>query len=306
MQNLSFDKQLLILLNEAIDKRRLFAITFAIISISILIIGLLWPKSYESSTTLLWDKANALKPLLEGTAETDTGQGQSRIAREVIYSNKNLGIVIEKTGLNYSSTGQKLSDREIEVLKAKLRTQIILKLRQNNTLRISYKNSNPDLAFLVVSVISQLFIAESTLNKKTDSDDAYNFIEKQVNEYQVKLDGITKSINEFKNQNIELQVDTTQSVNARVSRLKEKIKVTRLQLREAIIQKESLTEQLVIESAKSNFVEEENVNNERLITLENQLNTLRLSYTETYPDIVQIKEQIKNLKRNIESNTNRQ
>ena len=103
-----------------------------------------------------------------------------------------------------------------------------------------------------------------------------------------------------------LSLTSTKSVNARVSKLKENIKVTSFMLREAIIQKESLTEQLVIESAKSKFVKEENVKNERLIILENQLNTLRLSYTETYPDIVQIKEQIKNLKKSIEANANRQ
>ncbi len=137
MQNLSLDKQLLIFLNEALDKRRLFAITFSIISISILIIGLSWPKSYESSTTLLWNKANVLKPLLEGTAETNTGYEQSRIASEVIHSNKNLGILIEKSGLDYSPTGKKLSDRELEFLKTQLRGLILLKLGKNNTLKIS-------------------------------------------------------------------------------------------------------------------------------------------------------------------------
>jgi len=306
MQNLSLDKQLLIFLNEAFDKRLLFAITFTIISISILTVGLLWPKSYESSTTLLWNKASALQPLLEGTAVTNAGNEQSRIAKEVIYGSSNLQTLIEETGLNYSAAGDKLSDREIEILKANLRIMIKLQQNRNNTIKISYINRSPDLAFHVVSVISQLFIEESTLKKKTESNDAYDFIENQVNKYQAKLKGITKNINEFKSKNVELQVDTTQRVSARVSNLKEAIEITSLNLKEAIIQKETLTEQLVIESAKSNFVEEENVNNERLITLENQLNTLRLSYTETYPDIVQINEQIKILRKSMEANANKQ
>lgn len=303
MLNLSIDKQLLILLNEAFDKRRLYAVTFSIISISILVVGLNWPKWYESSTTLVWNKASVLTPLLKGTAQADTGFEQSRIAKEILYSSKNLEKLIEKTDLNYAATGEKLSEREIEVLKANLRRSIRLnKNKRNNTLRISYKNTNPELAFLVVSVISNLFIDESNLNKISDSYDAYKFIEKLVNEYQLKLEGITKNINEFKGQNVELQVDTSQSVNARVGNLKGKIKSTSLQLKEANIQKKSLTEQLVIESAKRILVEEDSTNSARLIALENQLNTLRLSYTETYPDIVQIKEQIKNLKRSIEEN----
>ena len=114
MQNLSLDKQLLIFLNEALDKRRLIAIAFSVISITILIIGLNWPKLYESSTTLLWNEADVLRPLLEGNAETSTGYKQSRIAKEIIYSSRNLEILIEKTGLNYHPTGVKLSAREIE------------------------------------------------------------------------------------------------------------------------------------------------------------------------------------------------
>lgn len=302
MQNLSLDKQLLIFFNEAFDKRLLFAVTFSIISITIVIVGLLWPKTYVSSTTLLWNKARLLKPLLEGTAAIDTGNENSRIAREVIHSNKNLQLLIDETGLNITASGGRLSDRDNEILKAKLRTLILLEVRKNNIIKISYKNSNPELAFHVVSVISQLFIEESASKKKTDSTAAYKFIEKQVNEYLFKLEAITKSIDEYKSQNIELQVDTTTSVNARVSNLKEKIKLSSLELKEAQIQKDSLTEQLAIESAKSNFVEEENVNNERLISLENRLNTLRLSYTEGYPDIVQLKEQIRNLKNRIAAN----
>ena len=272
MQNLSLDKQLLILLNEALDKRRLFAFTFSIISIVILVIGLNWPKLYESSTTLIWNQGNMLKPLA-GTAAANAGSEQAQLAKEVIYSNKNLEILIEKTGLDYSPTGEQLSDRDIEYLKTQLRGKLLLKPSKNNTLKISYKHTNPELAFLVVNVISQLFIEESSSKKKSESIEAYNFIEKRVNEYELKLEKITSRIDEFKSENIELQIDTTKSVNARVGKLKEQIRVTSLKLKEAIVSKESLTAQLEIESAKGTIVEEENANNERLLDLEYKLNT---------------------------------
>ena len=301
MQNLSLDKQLLIVLNEALDKRRLFAISFSIISIAILIVGLILPKSYEASTTLLWNTGNVLKPLLEGTVDTNSGIDQSQLVKEIIYSNKILDILIENTGLNYSPAGEKISDRESALLKAQLRKSIRLNMNINKTLTISYKSSNPDLAFRVVSVISRLFLEESTLNIKSDTQNAYIFIDKQVNEYQLKLSNITDRINKFKSENIELQVDTTRSVNDRVSNLKAGIRATSLELNEANIRKESLTEQSLIESAKSTIVEEVNVKKQRLLILQNQLSTLRLSYTEDYPDIVQIKEQIRNLTRSINS-----
>ncbi len=302
MQNLSLDKQLLIFLNEVLDNRRLLAIAFSIISITILIFGLNSPKKYESSTTLLWNRSSdLLNPLLKGTAVTSTESNQS-IANEIILSNKNLELLIENMGLDYSSSGEKLSSLEIERLKAGFRDSIKIRRKKNYTLKISYKNTSPEKAFRVVSVISRAFINERIFNRKTDSSVAFNFIDKQVNEYQVKLEEISKSIDQFKSRNIELQIDTTQSVNAKVSNLKEKIKDTTQKLREETIRKNILAEQLLIESAKSTTVEKENIKMERLLGLKDRLSILRLSYTEGYPDIVQIKEQIIILERSLENN----
>ena len=121
MRNLSLDKQLLIFLNEVLDNRRLLAIAFSIISIAILIMGLNSPKTYESSTTLLWNRSSdVLNPLLKGTAVTSTETKQS-MADEIILSNKNLELLIENMGLAYSPEVEKLSSREIENLKAGFR-----------------------------------------------------------------------------------------------------------------------------------------------------------------------------------------
>ena len=157
MQNLSLDKQLLIFLNEALDNRRLLAIAYFIISITILIIGLNLPKTYQSSTVLLWNKGDVLNPLLKGAAVTSTESKQS-IAKETILSSKNLDLLIEDLGLAYSPGGEKFSPREIEYLKENFRDSIKTTSNKNNTLKISYKNTSPEKAFLVVSVISRLFV----------------------------------------------------------------------------------------------------------------------------------------------------
>lgn len=298
MQELSLDKQFLIALNEIIDKRRFCAVSFAVISLVIVSVGLVWPKTFQSSTTILWNDSRVVKPLLEGTAVTSTGTKQSQIAREVIYSNRNLDTLIQKAELDLTASGKKMSDREVEILKSELRKKIVIERGSNNILRISYKSPVAEEAYLVVSIISKLFIEETTQNNRADSVDAYNFIQSQVNEYQKKLNDINKRIIDFKTKNIEIQVETTQGVNARISSLSDQIKATSLLLKEARIQRDSLLEQLTIESQKSIAEEVVNVRNERLVELENRLSSLRLSYTETYPDIIELKEQIKLLKSN--------
>ena len=299
MQELSLDKQILIALNEIYDKRRLCAVSFAIISMIVVSVGLVWPKTYMSFTTILWNQSQVVKPLLEGTAVTSSGKEQSQIAKEVIYSNKNLETVIETAGLNRSESGRLLSDKEIELLKAELRKKIVIDRGSNNILRISYKSANPQEAYLVVSLVSKLFIEETTSNTKANSVDAYNFIQNQVFEYQQKLNKINQSIIDFKNENLEIQVNTAEAVNTRINSLSDQIKTTELQLKEAKIKRDSLAEQLVLESEKNTEEKVVTVKNERLVELEAKLSSLRLSYTETYPDIVQLKEQIKILRESL-------
>ncbi len=296
MQDLSLYKQIVISLYEIFDKRRLVAVTFAVIALTIVAVGLQWPQTYQSSTTLLWDSSQIIQPLLEGAAITNTGREQQQIAREVIYSNKNLDILIRKAELDIDKNGKRLSDRQLEILKSRLRTDIVVDRGKNNTLTISYQSASPEVAFLVVSIISKLFIEDITQNKKDDSYKAYQFIQSQVDEYENKLNEINQRIVQFKSENVEVQVDSTQAVSTRINLLNTQIETASLELREALIQRDSLLEQLAIESQKSTAQGEVEVRNERLVELENRLGQLRLSYTDTYPDIVQLKEQIAYLK----------
>ncbi|MGD2171927.1 MAG: hypothetical protein PVJ78_03600 [Gammaproteobacteria bacterium] len=299
MQELSFDKQILIALNEIYARRRLCAVSFAIISMIVVSVGLVWPKTYKSSTTILWNKSQVVKPLLEGTAVTSTGKEQSQIAKEVIYSNRNLEELIETAELNRTESGRLMTDKEIELLKYELRKKIVIERGSNNILRISYKSSDPRQAYLVVSLVSKLFIEETTSNSRADSLEAYNFIQNQVLEYQEKLNKINKSINDFKSENLEIQVNTAEAVNSRINSLSDQIKTTELQLKEARIKRDSLVEQLALESQKNTQEKVVTVKNERLQELESKLSSLRLSYTETYPDIIQLKDQIRALKESL-------
>ncbi len=296
MQELSLDTQIRLVVNEIYDKRRICSILFAAISLGIIALGLKWPQTYESTTTLVRDAAQVVRPLLEGTAIASTGSRQADLAKEVVYSNKNLDIVIDRAGLNLKPDGTRMDSREREILRSDLRGQINIDRSGDDVLKIIYTNKNPKIAYLVVSIASELFIEDTTQNKRSESTEAYRFIDSQVAEYKNKLDDINRRINEFKAQNVEVQVRTTEAVSARIGELKDRIRRTSLELKEAGIQMDSLKEQLAAESKKSTAEEVVDAQQQRLAEMEGRLNTLRLSYTDTYPDIVQLKEQINTLR----------
>ncbi|MCP3850459.1 MAG: hypothetical protein GY694_09515, partial [Gammaproteobacteria bacterium] len=162
-----------------------------------------------------------------------------------------------------------------------------------------------------MSIVSELFLTESREVKNESSQGAFDFIDRQVNDYKNKLDTINRQIISFRKSNADLDSDTRQGVNRRVNNLKSIIRDTTLQLTEIRVKKQSLQEQLLaerqkiekqllLESRQASSIVMESVNVERLRRLQTTLDTLRLSYTESYPDIVQVKEQIKNLNAQIE------
>lgn len=311
MQNLTLDKQLTILINESISKRVFISIMFAIISITILMVGAYWPKKYESQTSILWSNRDSLSPLLrDGVAETTTLSEQAAIAREVILSNKALEVMINKAGLNIDADGKDLDQRQLEVLKGELREKIRVHNRGRNLIIVSYRHENPEISYLVVSILSELLIQETREVKNKSSQGAYDFIDRQVQDYKNKLDRINNRIIDFRKSNVDLDSDTRTGVNNRVNGLKSLIRDTSLELTEIRVQKRSLQEQLALEktnienqlmaeSIQASAVERQSANSERLLALQNNLDTLRLSYTESYPDIIQLKEQIMNLKLSI-------
>ncbi len=312
MQNLSFDKQFSIFINEVLDRRVFVSIVFAFISICILLIGIYIPKNYESRASILWSSRDSLSPLLrDGVAETTTLNEQASIAREVILSNKALDTMIIKAGMNKDSLGNDLSSKQLEVLKGELRKNIRVTNQGQNLIVISYRNTDSELSYIVVSVLSELLIQETREVKNKSSQAAYDFINRQVMDYKVKLDYINQNIISFRKDNVDLDSDTRSGVNTRVNNLKALIRETTLQLTESRVQKKSLEEQRALEKLKIQkqllansqiavTAERESAYAERLAALQSNLDNLRLSYTESYPDIIQLKEQIKNLKTLIE------
>ena len=311
MNNLSLDKQFYLFLNEAIDKRILISIAFAIISITVIVSGVYWPKIYESKASILWTNYDPTASILQrGVAVVEQVgiRDQVELAKEIILSNNTLDQLIVEAELDYDEkTGTYLDKRNLEILKGELRSSIAVFNTGGRLIEISYRHPNPGLAYLVVNFVSDMLLKETRNVKNKMSQGAYDFIDRQVTDYKNKLDVINKKIIDFRKQNVDLDSDTRLGVNTRVNNLKSTIRETRLNLTEAQVQKKSLKNQLAIERNKikvklqtklqlASTKKRESALSERLKTLETNLDTLRLSYTENYPDIVQLKEQIKNLK----------
>ncbi|MDX1693646.1 MAG: lipopolysaccharide biosynthesis protein [Ketobacteraceae bacterium] len=281
------------LIKEIIAHRVLVTLIFSSILIAVVLAGLFYPLKYTSSTTIHADQQNIIAPLLEGQAEVTRVQDRSRVVREVIYSPRILTQVVEEVGLLPEGT----SPKEVELFLNGLRGRLQVEGAGPGFIKISYQAQDPAEAFKVVSKVSELFIKDVSESKRNESREAFLFIDKQVKSYKEQLQQAESRLQAFKSGNID---GTEADVSRRITSLRAQIEEMELNLEDQSTKVVSLEKQLAQESRFIARQYRADVYRERLAEAQSRLATLRLSYKETYPDVVALKHQIEDLKKAIQ------
>ncbi len=295
-------EQLLRLLSKEILRHKLkIAIAFAIISTTVVTVGLYWPKKYMSYSTVLAMEENIISPLMEGRATTTSVRDYSEIAREIIFSRKIMTEVLESAGVITEKTPPIERERIFE--ETQKRTEV--SRAGNNIIRIEHRNPDPKIAYEVTKGFAELFIDESTAARRKESEEAFKFINNQVKEYHKKLTDAEEKLKDFRSSNVDASPGNEAEVNERISSLRRRIEQAQLELGEAKIRRTSLENQLSGEAEITLALSREGQYRNRIAELQTELDGLRLNYHDTYPDIVRIKHQIEDLKTAIEQEKQR-
>ena len=277
------------IIRESWDHKMLVTVLFVITSILFLLLALVWPRVYTSSSTILVDEHNILRPLMEGTAVTTGVVDRSKRARQVVFSRAAMSKILDSENwFDESEATPAEKERKIEEIKRKTSFDNAGK----NLLRISFKNQNPERAWKVAQLMTDIFVDTSLLNKQKESSSAHNFIDKQVNNYHQKLKIAESALKDFRSLNMDSRPGSQKEVNAKISNLRGKRENYRLDILSEESRVSSLTEELtggaVITASNLRIKQLQ----DRIVLLKNKLDELRLSYHDTYPDIVQLNEQI--------------
>ncbi len=137
---------------------------------------------------------------------------------------------------------------------------------------------------------------ESIKDKRRESDEAYQFIAKQASIYHEKLKNSEESLKEFRSANLGASPESAGTVNARILELQRTIEITRLQITEIKIQFKNVEAQISGEAVVSAHLTEEGQIQRRVSALQGELDALRMTYLDTYPDIIILIDQISALK----------
>jgi polysaccharide chain length determinant protein (PEP-CTERM system associated) len=285
------EQQLKILVNETFHYRKAAVAVFILVNLVLLPVGLLWPKAYTASTTILVEDKRVIQPLMQGAAVATDASDRARLAREVIYGRKLMNQIMEEGGWLKSNPSLTEQDRIIDKL---LKRTAITNIGRD-IIKIEYKDDDADRTYKMTQKIAELFISESLGAKAAESQSAYDFINKQTEEYHDKLVKAEEQLKEFRSANLDARPGSDADVSTRLNLLQQRIEQATQDVKEADVRRVSLEKQLSGEAEVANTLSREGQFRSRIAELQSRLETLRLSYHDSYPDIVQLKHQIEDL-----------
>lgn len=276
---------------ELIQYKSWVAAIFIVASFVVLLAGYLYPKQYITTSLLYADVTNIITPLLKGRAVSTELHRPSK-AREILYTSRIMQQVVEEAGLVDENSPPEV----IEGFISHIRLNTEIAPEGENYFRVTYTDLDPDLSFNIHNALIKVFITDAANTQREESRGAYQFIDEQVKSYQRKLQDAESRLKDFNASNRD---GTAQAAANRIEELRQQIEELQIRIDEQGARAVSLESQLNSEGrfiAKRSRVD---AMVERLGEMQRELDSLRLAYQETYPDIVSLKVQMTELESDI-------
>jgi polysaccharide chain length determinant protein (PEP-CTERM system associated) len=269
-----------------------FCYSFGVLSLIFLILGLLMPKQYLSSTVLYIEENKSIKPIIRGVGFATDIQGQASIAKQVIFSQKVMNRILDE--VPWDEPLRTPIEREQKIKDIIKNTYI--GGAGNNLLKIEFTDKNPTRAFLTVQKLADYFIQESKLDKRQQSREAYDFIDEQAEIYSQKLQTIQAKLKELNDGSIDATPGTELITVQKINMLREALRMAQIDFKTAQVYGASANQLLKNETQDTRAVGKNDYYQSRIELLESKLASLRLSYKDDYPDVVDLRTQIGELR----------
>lgn len=188
-----------------------------------IILALVLPPLYESSTTIVVQEEKIINPLIQNLAVSTTAAQRMQSIKEVILSWNSLVALTENLNLAAQVETQLGFEQHIN----DLRSKIIVEMPQDNIIRIAYVNRDPVKAQTVAQALSDLLISTNLESQTRETDVAIKFIKEQLAIYKRKIK--ESEIAQYEEQLKDLLVDSTEKHPA-VMEIREKLDLAKKEL----------------------------------------------------------------------------
>ncbi|MFK7964991.1 MAG: XrtA system polysaccharide chain length determinant [Burkholderiaceae bacterium] len=253
------------------------------------------PNQYEATARVHVDTQTMLQPLMRGlTVQPDLNQQIKMMARTLL-SRPNMERVIKQADLDLRFVDPVKQDEFIKQLQ---QTINFGSAGRSNLYSIRYRSRTPDDALRVVRSLLDVFVEESIGDKRRDGDQARQFIDEQIESYERRLVQAENALKEFKLENLGRMPDSQQDYITKSTAARQELEAALAALRQAASARNALQREAELESPLPG-TSSENLfatapapttdTDVRLTAARQQLDGLMIRYTESHPDVENLK-----------------
>ena len=260
------------------------------------------PSQYTSSAQVYVDTESVLGPLLQGmTIEGDTDQ-RIAVMRQTLKSRSNLEEVVRRSDMDLQAT----SPEQMSGLVSRVAAGLTIQGNPQNIYTIFYTGRDPQIARNVVEATTTIFVENNLGEKRADLGEAQDFISRQVQRYENRLQEAENELAEFKRQNADT-LPGNSSYGERLEQVKGELANLKGELQDARARVELLRRELdqtpeMLTQQGGGMGPPSNIDS-RIMELRAQLEQLKSRYTSKHPDVVTAQRRLESLLQEKESAT---
>jgi len=255
---------------------------------------------YKSSTLILVEQPTMPKNYVESNVSGDLQDRLQSITQQML-SRTRLLLIIDKFNLYGGMGSQNTADEKVERMRKDVSIELVRDNRgdQITAFRTSYSANDPHLAQQVTTELTDLFITDNLKVRQQESEGTTQFLESQLDNAQANLAKQEEKVREFEGQHGS-SLPTQQASNLQIlSGLQAQLQNEQDALNTAKQQRVYL--QSLMEQYRGFRGPTVNANGtptslsvieQELATLRAKLADLSSHYTDRYPDVLNLKEQI--------------
>jgi polysaccharide chain length determinant protein (PEP-CTERM system associated) len=283
-------------------KRRVYwiVIPFLVVSLGGLYYILTTPKVYETKTLILVQAQKVPENYVKSTVTTSV-QDRLRTITEQVTSRTNLENIIQEYQL-FSQPSEKnlLMEEKVALVKSLIKIKIetgASERSSDGTFSISFQGSDPNKITEATNSLASNFISENLKIRESQAFGTSDFLSDELESVRKKLKEKEDQLKEYKEKymgGLPEQLDTNLKIidrlQTQLDQLNNKLKTAEdkgIALQQAIA-----SDGQISTGSSDRFSPSQSGGEDKLSALKNELLSLQTRYTDSYPDIIQLKNKI--------------
>jgi len=287
-------------------RKWLALLAFAIPFVTAVSLITFMPSLYRSTATILVDRQQVPETMVRPTVTSALETRLHSISQEIL-SRSRLDALIRQFNL-YADTRR--GTQQLEDVIQRMRGDIKLELKSVDqtedrrtatiSFTLSYAGRNPEVVARVTNTLASFYIEENLKARERQAAGTAEFLKVQIADVKKRLDAQEALVSEFKKRYMgELPQQTDANFNA-IDRLNMQLRLNSDNQARAIDRRDALARQLADAASLSPAAAASPEGRvDRLARLHEELRALRGTYSDKYPDIVRLKQEIAELERDI-------